>query len=223
MCFNLFFPFIAESKKYMQKLGDVFGIIGVVQNAQFEVVLNAIEFTNFDFCIVTGSKHLFELKLTENSFGATKADEAHLYKFANLYLPVMDGKFKPQFCSSDVFLRHYQIMRSVWNLETSNSDRLIVLVPRANTCLKKELAFLDACVTEVYRKRVSVVFLEDVVDSNGAHCRFFTENDEALSAVPARVHPALRKLSLLAGVACGGIDDQIVLRLFCVSNPGHSR
>jgi hypothetical protein len=58
-------------------------------------VFDPVEGTNFDFCITTKSKRFFELKLTEERFGTAKADESHLTKFQNIYLPKMEGKPKP--------------------------------------------------------------------------------------------------------------------------------
>jgi hypothetical protein len=165
MCFNLFFPFIAESKKYMQTLSQVFAANGVIQNTQFEVVLNDHEATNFDFCITADSRMLFEVKLTEDVFGGATQDESHLSKFERVYLPTIAGKFKPEFCSSRVFLQNYQIMRNVWSLEPDTADKLVFLVPKANMSLARGLAFLDSCVSNGYRPRVSVLFLEDVLQA----------------------------------------------------------
>lgn len=163
MCFNLFFPFVAEDGKYLQTLRDVFAVDGVVREARFEVILNNEEATNFDFCITADSKTLFELKLTEEAFGGTTSDESHLSKFERVYSPALDGKFKLGFCSSEVFLQHYQIMRNVWNLEAGTADKLVFVVPKANSSFTRDLAFLDSCLSDAYRPRVSVAFLENVL------------------------------------------------------------
>ena len=165
MCFNFFFPFLAEGKKHLQSLREVFGTSGVVKDGRFEVILNDAEATNFDFCIFADSKKLFEVKLTEEGFGAAAPNESHFSKFRRVYSPALTGKFKAQFCSLDVFLRHYQLMRNVWNLEPSTADGLVCLIPKANTCLTKEIAFLDACLSDAYRLRVSVIFLEDALNA----------------------------------------------------------
>lgn len=65
MCFNLFFPFVAESGKHVQKLREVFAVDGVVREARFELILNEQESTNFDLCITADSRSLFEVKLTK--------------------------------------------------------------------------------------------------------------------------------------------------------------
>jgi hypothetical protein len=163
MCFNLFFPFVAEEGKFLQNLRDVFAVDGVIREASFEVILNSQEATNFDFCITADSKTLFELKLTEDAFGGATRGESHQSKFERVYSPALSGKFKPEFCSPEVFLRHYQIMRNVWNLEASTADKLVFLVPKANFSLAGDLAFLDSCLSDTCRPRVSVAFLEDVV------------------------------------------------------------
>ncbi len=163
MCFNLFFPFLSENRKYIQTLREVFAVDGIIQDAQFEVILNVLEATNFDFCINADSKILFEIKLTEERFSGETPDQSHLSKFDRLYSPLLAGKFKPEFCSSDAFLPHYQIMRNVWNLDANGNDKLAFLVPKANASLATDLVFLDNCLSDAYRPRVSVAFLEDVV------------------------------------------------------------
>jgi hypothetical protein len=163
MCFNLFFPFVAEDKKHLQILRDVFSTDEAIVGAAFEVVLNPVERSNFDFCITTAkSKQLFEIKLTEPDFGNAKTDESHLSKFQTVYVPALDGKFDPNFCSCDVFLKHYQLMRNVWNLDVGTSDTLVCIVPKANNSLTEEIKFLKKCLSEPYRERVSVHYLEDL-------------------------------------------------------------
>lgn len=164
MCFNLFFPFLVEDKKHMQILRKLFPTDEPIKDGEFEVVLNPAEGTNFDFCIATSkSKKLFEIKLTEPDFGSAKPDESHLSKFQTVYLPSMDGKFSPGFCSREVFLRHYQLMRNVWNLDVGTCDTLVCVVPKANSCLTREIEFLKKCLSEPYRARVNVHYLEDLV------------------------------------------------------------
>lgn len=163
MCFNLFFPFIGEERKRLQILHNVFSTDGAIEDARFEVVLDPIEGTNFDFCIETAkSRKLLELKLTEGDFGKAKSDESHIAKFQNVYSAALDGKFAADSCSCDLFLKHYQIMRNVWNLEVDTDDTLVCVVPKANTCLTKEIEFLKKCLSEEYRQRVSVRYLEDL-------------------------------------------------------------
>lgn len=163
MCFNVFFPFVAEEGRHMQVLREALTTDGVVKNAQFEVVLREEESTNFDFCISADSRKLFELKFTEESFGTATADESHLLKYRRVYSSELGGKFKPTFCSCETFLRHYQIMRNIWNVAPDNADTLVFLVPKANTSLTADLAFLDKCLSDAYRPRVSVMFLEDLL------------------------------------------------------------
>lgn len=163
MCFNLFFPFIAEGKKHLPILSEIFSIEGVVEDALFELVLAPAEGTNFDFCVqTTKAKKLFELKLTESDFGKAKADVSHISKFETIYSPALNGKFDPSCCSCDMFLRHYQLMRNVWNLNLGTGDTLVCVVPKANSCLTKEIEFLKECLSEPYRERVSVYYLEDL-------------------------------------------------------------
>jgi hypothetical protein len=165
MCFNLFFPFIAENGKYLHLLSKPFVVNGEISKVEFELILDNREGTNFDFCIFANSRTLFELKLTESDFGGGNHDESHFSKFDEVYSPRLGGKFRPEFCSRDVFLRNYQIMRNVWNLAPETGDKLVFLAPRANKSLQKGLAFLHSCVSGEYRSRVSVMYLEDAVSA----------------------------------------------------------
>jgi hypothetical protein len=163
MCFNLFFPFLAEDKKHLQLLRQIFTTNSVIEDAVFEDVLDATEGTSFDFWFKTAeSRKLFELKLTESGFGKAKADDAHISKFKTVYSRALKGKFDPSCCSCDVFLKHYQLMRNVWNLDIGTGDTLVCIVPKANSCLAKEIEFLKNCLSERYRQRVSSRYLEDL-------------------------------------------------------------
>lgn len=163
MCFNLFYPFLAEERRHLQILGAAFSLNEAIEDAEFECVVDPVEGTNFDFCIRTKSMKFFELKLTEEKFGTAKADEAHLNKFKNVYLPMMKGKFKQDSASCEVFLKHYQLMRNVWSLGISTLDSFGCIVPKANERLTEEIAFLEECLSEPYRERVKVYYLEDFV------------------------------------------------------------
>jgi Restriction Endonuclease associating with ARP len=163
MCFNLFYPFLAEEKRHLHILGTVFSINEAIEDAEFECVADPVEGTNFDFCITSKSRKFFELKLTEEQFGTAKADKPHLTKFQEIYLPMMEGKFKSGFASCEVFLKHYQLMRNVWSLGINTSDSFACIVPRANDRLAERISFLGECLSEPYRERVKVYYLEDFV------------------------------------------------------------
>jgi hypothetical protein len=64
----------------------------------FEVVLNAGEGTNIDalICAPEGTRTIVEIKLTERSFGAARADERHLAKLADIYRPLLAGRVAGQ-------------------------------------------------------------------------------------------------------------------------------
>ena len=163
MCFNLFYPFMAEAGTHQEILQKLFVVDGVIREARFEVILSDGDKTNFDFCIFANSKTLFEIKLSEDGFACAKRDSGHEALFSNFYSSELGDKFKPEFCSPEVFLRNYQIMRNVWNLKPSSADSLVFLVPRANSSLMKDLAFAESCLSDTYRRRVSISYLEDVV------------------------------------------------------------
>ena len=166
MCFNLFFPFMSDDNAHLQLLSDVFGMDRPISNPRFELVLDSTEGTNFDFCL-TGreARYLFELKLTEQNFGTTKPDDTHKRKFEEAYRPRLAGMLHEPFCSCELFLKHYQLMRNLWNLTFCEADRLPIIVPRANVSATAELALLETCLPESYRRRVTICHLENVVTS----------------------------------------------------------
>jgi len=145
-------------------LRAIFSLNEAIEDAEFEFTPDPAEGTNYDFCITTAkSKKFFELKLTEEKFGTAQADESHLTKFQNTYLPTLDGKFKPGSTSCEDFLKHYQLMRNVWGLGIRTLDSFACIVPQANDSLADEIAFLAECLSEPYRDRVKVYYLEDFV------------------------------------------------------------
>lgn len=145
-------------------LRGIFSTDDAIEHGKFEVVLNPAEGTNFDFCIKTArSRKLFEIKLTESDFGKANRDKSHMSKFEEIYLPAMNGKFEPSYCSCDVSLNHYQLTRNVWSLGVDTGDTLVCIVPKANSCLTEDIEFLKKCLSEPYRQRVSVHYLEDLV------------------------------------------------------------
>jgi hypothetical protein len=174
MCFNLFFPFMSDGNADLQLLPDVLGMDKPISNPRFEFILNSIEGTNFDFCLNgRGARYLFEVKLTEPNFGTTKRDDTHKKKFEEVYQPRLAVMLQDPFCSCEFFLKHYQLMRNVWNLTFCEADRLFLVVPRANLSATAKLALLETCLPESYRRRVTICFLEDVVrdiDSVTASC-----------------------------------------------------
>lgn len=164
MCFNLFFPFMSDENAHLQLLPRILGIDDTISNPQFEFVLGSTEGTNFDFGLMgRDARYLFELKLTEQNFGTTKPDDRHKKKFEEVYRPRLAGMLHEPFCSCEFFLRHYQLMRNIWNLTLCEADRLLVVVPRANVSATAELALLETCLPEPYRRRVTICFFEDVV------------------------------------------------------------
>jgi hypothetical protein len=163
ICSFLLSPKTISHNKYLQSLRETFSFDDAIEDARFEVVLVPSEGTNFDFCCqTTKARKLFEIKLTEPDFGKAKTDVSHISKFQTIYSAALNGKFDPSYCSCDVFLKHYQLMRNVWNLDVGTCDTLVCIVPKANNCLTEEIGFLKNCLSEKYQNRVSVFYLEDL-------------------------------------------------------------
>lgn len=167
LCFNLFYPFVADGGWGSEPITSLLGTQGdTVEVADFEFVANAMEGTNFDFCLrlASGRRVYFELKYTEQGFGKAKADAVHMQKVETVYRPRLAGRFRPQYCTVDCFLQHYQIMRNIWSLRPGQ-DNVCFVYPRNNASLVAEEDFIRECTMEPYRSQVRIIYLETLVDT----------------------------------------------------------
>lgn len=166
MCLNLFYPLAADEEK-RKVLSDALG--GAAEMARgkswsFEKVLDEEENTNFDFLYRTssGATALFEIKLSESGFGTAKNDERHRAKLANIYEPRLWGRVDPALLEEKKFFATYQLCRNFSYLEKPR-DQLFIVYPRANTALTKELEAFLSLVNKQQRKRVTPIFIEELV------------------------------------------------------------
>jgi hypothetical protein len=99
LAFNLLFLLYPEVPSRMVFTRRLLGLPeGERCHLDFEVVLNAGEGTNIDalICAPEGTRTIVEIKLTERSFGAARADERHLAKLADIYRPLLAGRVAGQ-------------------------------------------------------------------------------------------------------------------------------
>ena len=167
LCFNLFFPFCCLPEADPVPLLRLLGVeaTGLTQ-PKFEAPSPHRDYTTFDFAadLVGGGRLLVEVKFTENEFGKSPDDPAHREKREHTYVPLLEGKVKPEALDPDVFFANYQILRLVAHVEPDTGHSLRLLVPRENGELKSGLAFLEGHLLPAARAMVKVVFLEDVLD-----------------------------------------------------------
>ena len=99
--------------------------------------------TNFDFFITTsnGYRVYFEIKYTEAEFGAPeKKNNSYPQKYYDkfeVYKSLIPYCFKDEYkANADYFLDHYQLMRNLIHLQSSN-DFVVYLVPGENPIISE--------------------------------------------------------------------------------------
>lgn len=166
MCFNLFFPFLFK-KKLGLLASDVLSLSeNEVTNAEFERVMEQVEGTNFDFSMemASGSHILFELKLSENDFKAETPNANRKRKLDEIYRPGLTGKVVEKYLDERLFFKHYQILRNISYLREDGSDFQFFIFPRKNEQLAGTEQTIRGMVTDSFRDRVRVLYLEDLVE-----------------------------------------------------------
>jgi len=175
MCFNLFFPLFglpgANGGALLRSLGLP---QGPVKDWAFEHVFNIEEGTHFDFLLTgrSGRTVLFEVKLSESAFGNATPDERHHKKLDTIYRPALAGKVVPECLRAGKFFRHYQLFRNVAYADAEGRAHVVLLVPRQNDLLRREVGLLDALLQPGIRRVVHVLWLEDLVTAIRSAARF---------------------------------------------------
>lgn len=165
MCFNLFFPFCHDESGHWVML-QVLGLDREeIQTLEFEKVIRKDEGTNFDFFMELKSRKriLFELKLSENEFGAVKPSKQHYMKLSKIYEPSLTGRVSKECLDPSMFFQYYQILRNISYLDSNTSDHLFFVYPRMNRSLSKCEEFIRTHLSEGLESKVTILFLEDLV------------------------------------------------------------
>lgn len=175
LCINLFYPLIAENAldlflKFLGMSPEVATRAIFEKDSEIEV---ASRRTSFDFYVqLASARGIFvEVKYTEDGFARAKSDREHRDKFRTTYLPLVeDSTFLVPECQEEtLFLRHYQVLRNLVHI--SETDRVVLLFPSANTVVAKEAAYArDHLLTDSGRARFTVVYLEEFVSFLEVQC-----------------------------------------------------
>ena len=157
MCMNFFYPLMIEdrmdiilkainSKIKWGKPVALFEFnspMEVGKAAEFNKEKLFGEPTNFDFFITTsnGYRVYFEIKYTEAEFGAPeKKNNSFPQKYYDkfeVYKSLIPSCFKDEYkANADYFLDHYQLMRNLIHLQSSN-DFVVYLVPGENPIISE--------------------------------------------------------------------------------------
>jgi hypothetical protein len=166
LCINLFFPLIA-AKRHDLLASTLRAMTKEPMHPRFEsesTIEVAKRKTSFDFHLHSDREDIFvEVKYTESGFGAAKNDDEHGNKFVNTYLPLLKKSlFLERSCQDrNFFLRHYQVLRNLVHI--TERSQVVFLFPRANDIVADQAAVAQTFLTESGRKRLHILFLEDVV------------------------------------------------------------
>ena len=169
LAFNLFFAAYPELPPTFIAFRRVLGLSGQgPHSVDFEVVLNKKEGTNIDVLLtaVTGARTIIEVKLTEGSFGRAKADQQHLVKLREVYLPLLAGRIADECLEPNRFFSSYQLFRNVAQIRPCHADRVVFLMPRTRTALwAHAIAWCQSPGLQDLRRQVAVVAIEDIIEA----------------------------------------------------------
>lgn len=210
MCWNVLMPALVLPGG-LKHLGNAMGTPSPIAAMNFEVIQDRVEFTNFD-CVLQlddGGIVYMEAKLTEREFGGAAKNAKRELKRTDIYTPRLHDKVPPELLEEAAFFSNYQLLRNLSHLKCA-SDRLVLLLPRANAGLVRQAESFRALVLPPWQAQVSLVFVEDLLE------RLVTQPDTR-----ARLHfeECQRKYVLRQGLRVGTYMDSLK---HCVdaSDPG---
>lgn len=185
VCYEFFRPMLTSQKGLNEKMLDFLDNIGIPSShfkdgyGEFEWEPDPSEQTNFDFYIQqskpTPSKSssdkavFFEIKYTENEFGAEPINEKRRKKYESIYRQMIENcaclRLVP---SMDEFFKSYQLFRNTIRLTRNNwrNEFVVFLFPKANKAVMDDyLAFKERFLTDQYHDHIKAVFWEDITSS----------------------------------------------------------
>lgn len=182
MCMNFFYPLMKEKRldtllKYINPNIEwgtptacfEFDSPLELQLARANNLSNKISKpTNFDFYIETDKGyHLYwEIKYTENDFGAAKKEKgefktSYIEKFEKVYNKLIPSCINPKRKGDKLFfLSHYQLMRNLVHLQ-SEKDYVLFLVPKENSIIDSAREIKNELVS--LQNNCRVVEWEDII------------------------------------------------------------
>ena len=165
MCFNLFYPLVADRAWAATFFQGVLGIKDAPRALAFEYVVDPEENTHFDFFaqLDSGAKIYFETRLAELGFGTVDLPPREREKLLARYAPRLSGLVDARWLEPDAFFRRYQLLRNLAYLDQPGS-LLYLVVPRANASLQQALQILPEITAGALQDRVRVLHLEDALE-----------------------------------------------------------
>lgn len=169
MCFNLFYPLVADRAWAGAFVQGVLGIKDPPRAMAFEYVDDPEETTHFDFFMRLdsgsngGARIYFETRLAELGFGTIDLLPRERTALLQRYAPRLSGLVDAKWLEPDAFFRRYQLLRNLACLAEPRS-LLYLVVPRANESLAQALRILPEVTAGALEQRVRILYLEDALD-----------------------------------------------------------
>lgn len=165
MCFNLFYPLVADRAWAAAFFQGVLGIQEAPRALAFEYVEDPEEHTHFDFFaeLESGSRVYFEARLSELGFGTVDLLPRERSQLLQRYAPRLAGRVDARWLEPDAFFRRYQLLRSLAYLDRPDNV-LYLVVPRDNRPLQQALEILPQITAGPLQDRVRVLYLEEALE-----------------------------------------------------------
>lgn len=170
--FNLFFPFLSGPPAVRAVLLRALGVpFDTVIDWEFEKIVDAAEYTNFDVWIKVDEKSqvLVEVKLTEDGFAKATGSPRRTPKLRK-YREVLRPVLREDVLEDGTILANYQLFRNLSYLASPNTH-VVLLTPRANKRTADGVAYARREVLAGSAPRLHTPWIEDVLDSLDAEVR----------------------------------------------------
>ncbi len=167
LAFNLFFPYFNAGGGAAGALAGSMGAPAPTDQWHFEHVPDPAEGTNVDVAwrSASGAWTFCEVKLSEGDFGTAKPDARHKKKLESVYRKRLLHLVQPELLELNALCQNYQLLRNISFLESATVSDVVFLVPAANEALSVSFRRVERSLKPAVRKRVHLVFLEDVLRS----------------------------------------------------------
>ena len=166
MCFNLFYPFLANECRHLALLLDALGLGDrEVKEATFEKILRPEEGTALDFYIefMDGTYSTFELKFTESGFGKVTLSDKYRKRWEDVYSKMVGPVLNPETCTPEVFFSQYQFLRNLCYLSNKVESLCFFIAPEGNVHFSDTEEALDAALLPEYRHRAKVLSVKELL------------------------------------------------------------
>lgn len=126
-------------------------------------IVDEKEGTNFDFWTKDGDiETVYEVKLSETSFGNAENDERHIRKYHEIY----EANLK-ELCEKELtmnqFFESYQIFRNMLFVLKDNA-KCDFVYPKSRKDLTARIMLAKEYLKPEYRERVNIIYVDEIVN-----------------------------------------------------------